>query len=191
MYDGEWYVIGVNDNRELLILSYGSIGKIGFYGWAGFNNGVGELDTICSLLSHGKGANSARSIKKEDFEKLVGKNVSDYTWFAYDSTNLEGYGDNGFIVSQDMFNILSGENHPEYYVANVFGNDSTERGIMRVTQNSQTRFAINGAFEDNLLGCYSSTCTEGEQNSRSIRAIVGLSTDITLTGSSTSGWSIE
>ena len=86
-YQYGWRVLGVNENKQLMLLSEDFVPLTGggdrgnrtgqyYYlkGQAGYENGVEELNKICSIYGNGKGAVSARSINVDDVNKVTGYN---------------------------------------------------------------------------------------------------------------------
>ena len=76
-----WRVLGVNENGQIEIISPDSItyttatsstSYVNFAGYASYLSYSGELNAICDLFGHGKGAESSRSFKREDIDKLAG-----------------------------------------------------------------------------------------------------------------------
>ena len=87
-YRDGWRVLGVDDDKQLMLLAEDfaqpstvetTLGVRQGYtlkGQAGYENGVEELNKICSIYGNGKGAIVARSINVDDANKVMGYNPS-------------------------------------------------------------------------------------------------------------------
>ena len=73
-YGGGWRVLGVENGNILLISANPTSEKLKLYGENGYIYGADELDAISSIYGQGKYAESARSIKVEDIDKITGYN---------------------------------------------------------------------------------------------------------------------
>ena len=79
-YDaGAWRVLGVSEDGKLMIVPENIIKTTsdGYYylqGQAGYVNAVSELDKISAIFGKGYGAESARSVKVEDINRVTGYN---------------------------------------------------------------------------------------------------------------------
>ena len=85
-YQYGWRVLGVDENKQLMLLSedfaqpieggttLGVRQAYNLKGQEGYANGVNELNNICSIYGNGKGAISARCIKVDDVNKITGYN---------------------------------------------------------------------------------------------------------------------
>ena len=72
-----WRVLGVNESGQIEIISADPITTVSnknYYlkGEKGYLDGPNELNAICSIFGQGKGADSARSLKVDDLDKLAG-----------------------------------------------------------------------------------------------------------------------
>ena len=85
-YQYGWRVLGVSDNKELLVISEDfvqpneggtTLGVRKAYtlrGKDGYINGVEELSKICNLYGNGNGAKKARCVNIDDINKITGYN---------------------------------------------------------------------------------------------------------------------
>ena len=72
-----WRVLGVNESGQIELISSDPITTVSnknYYlkGEKGYLDGPNELNAICSIFGQGKGADSARSLKVDDVDKLAG-----------------------------------------------------------------------------------------------------------------------
>lgn len=74
-YSGEWYVLGV-ENEKLLLISSDIKTKDNeiyyLYGQKGIENSVNELNKIAELYGQSSFVDSVRSVKREDINKITG-----------------------------------------------------------------------------------------------------------------------
>ncbi len=76
--DINWRVLGVDEEKgELLIFATKNVANVTFSGITGYLYGVDELNNICDVYGHGKGATGGKSLTFEMVNKLIGKNVSE------------------------------------------------------------------------------------------------------------------
>ena len=88
-YDGDWKVLGVDDEGNLLIMSAEDVSYAELLtSWgdtvAGQNvwlNGADELDAICAAYDSGEGAIDARSITIEDIDSITGYDKTTFSFF--------------------------------------------------------------------------------------------------------------
>ena len=88
----KWKVIGVNTKTGTVNLisaeplkvkkSSGNSDTYRIYGKEGYNNGVNELNKICSVFGYGNGATGARSANKDDIDKALKYNKKDFVYTA-------------------------------------------------------------------------------------------------------------
>ncbi len=79
--DKYWRVLGIDDKGQLLLISDESVyidnknnNKYELYELTGYENGIEELNTICDLYGHGKGATGGRMLTIEEVNKITGLN---------------------------------------------------------------------------------------------------------------------
>lgn len=85
----KWQVIGVNTKTGTVNListeplkvkkSSGNYDEYRIYGKSGYNNGVNELNKMCSVFGYGNGTTGARSINVGDIDKVLNYNKKDFT----------------------------------------------------------------------------------------------------------------
>lgn len=68
--DLKWKILGINDNGQVLITT-DPVNNIRFEGKEGYLNGANELNNLCKIFGYGKGAESARSINRDDINKIT------------------------------------------------------------------------------------------------------------------------
>ena len=86
----KWKVIGVNTKTGTVNLisaeplkvkkSDDNFDKYIIYGKDGYNNGVNELNKMCSVFGYGNGATGARSTNIDDIDKALNYNKKDYVY---------------------------------------------------------------------------------------------------------------
>ena len=85
----KWKVIGVNTKTGTVNLisaeplkvkktSNGNFDTYYIYGKEGYNNGVNELNKMCSVFGYGNGATGARSANVDDLDKALNYNTKDF-----------------------------------------------------------------------------------------------------------------
>ncbi len=74
----DWIVLGVDNKGQLLLISDESVyeDEDGYYlnGKTGYENRIKELNTICDLYGHGKGATGGRMLTIEEVNNMTGLN---------------------------------------------------------------------------------------------------------------------
>ena len=93
----KWKVIGVNTKTGTVNLisaeplkvkkSSGNSDTYRMYGKEGYNNGVNELNKMCSVFGYGNGATGARSANTDDIDKALNYNKKNFTFNEYDDLN--------------------------------------------------------------------------------------------------------
>ena len=86
----KWKVIGVNTKTGTVNLisaeplkvkqSSGNSDTYRIYGKEGYNNGVNELNKMCSVFGYGNGATGARSANTDDIDKALNYNKKDFVY---------------------------------------------------------------------------------------------------------------
>ena len=104
----KWRVLSIEDGcvnlvSETPIKTYNNLNYY-LFGITGYNYGIEELNNICSIYGHGKGAKTARSINVEDVNKIT----------KYDPTkgsaketygNAYGWNENKWIYTNYSYNV--------------------------------------------------------------------------------------
>lgn len=103
-------------------------------GILGYNNGSTELDNICAIFGHGKGAKEAKCITMEDIDKLTGFDKTQYgynvsrrvgrdinkswknTVYVYNGTSVIGTATEQKAKIYDMLIKRNNTNYRDYYV---------------------------------------------------------------------------
>ena len=72
----DWRVLGVDSKGHLLLISDESVNNNDYYleGIKEYENGIEELNKICDLYGHGKGATGGRMLTIEEIDKMTGLN---------------------------------------------------------------------------------------------------------------------
>ena len=93
----KWKVIGVNTKTRTVNLisaeplkvkkSYGNSDTYHIYGKEGYNNGVNELNKMCSVFGYGNGATGARSANTDDIDKALNYNKKDFVYTVDSGSN--------------------------------------------------------------------------------------------------------
>lgn len=90
--DVEWQILGAS-NGKLLLVATSNVATKQLSGGDGWLNGIKYLDEICEQYGKGKGADTARSIRIDDVNRVTKYDVNKG---SYDSTtatyNVYGYG---------------------------------------------------------------------------------------------------
>ena len=97
----KWKVIGVNTKIGTVNLisaeplkvkkSSGNSDTYRIYGKEGYNNGVNELNKMCSVFGHGNGATGARSVNVDDLDKALNYNKKEFVYTDEDDTAKYNY----------------------------------------------------------------------------------------------------
>ncbi len=90
----DWKLLGVDNRRQLLLISDEPVYNYYFYGKKGYENVIEELNKICDLYGHGKGATGGRMLTIEEVNKITGLNGNniDGKGTKYDEGLISEYG---------------------------------------------------------------------------------------------------
>ena len=127
-YDaGAWRVLGVSEDGKLMIVPENIIKTTsdGYYylqGQAGYVNAVSELDKISAIFGKGYGAESARSVKVEDINRVTGYNPNNVGVYDPDQIGsgmkcggvADGETKNLYEYGNEVTYYWKGDNYPHY-----------------------------------------------------------------------------
>ena len=109
-YTGVWKVLGIEDGKVLL-MSSSAVGEVNLSGVDGYQNAERKLNEICEKYEKGLGAESARSLKVEDINRITGYNPENPTnGGKYGKGTLYEYGIEVEIKLQDGIATSTGSN---------------------------------------------------------------------------------
>ncbi len=171
----DWVVLGVNNRGELLITTKKSIEENPYYlkGEKGVENGIEELDRICEMYKNGTGAESARSIRIEDINKITKYNplnTGNNKIFGKENLNEYGnevtyYWNNSQFPYYESENNLKGNlknNHSNFYIYNENANEFNVN-IFKNEEKSKI-----GTIKSNFYSYYIDTLTENNKDKENI-----------------------
>ena len=97
----KWKVIGVNTKTGTVNLisaeplkvkkSSGNYETYRIYGKEGYNNGINELNKMCSVFGYGNGATGARSVNVDDIDKALNYNKNNFIYTDEDDDMKYNY----------------------------------------------------------------------------------------------------
>ena len=122
--DLRWRVLGINSNGELLLTLDGvTSDTVSLGGKEGYFNGEQILHDACSVFGKGQYATGARSIMKEDIDKITNVDYSDLVCQVpglFNSTYLRIlYGVN-VTTGADKYVITNGLHKKDIYLTNTY-----------------------------------------------------------------------
>ena len=175
----KWKVIGVNTKTGTVNLisaeplkvkkSSGNSDTYRIYGKEGYNNGVNELNKMCSVFGYGNGATGARSVNADDIDKVLSYNKKDFVYTSEDGTvkynvtygwTITYYGKRTTWNPRDTFEIKdtskldeNGDYKREYSIMDINGNIATDENPITVTANGYfcTKDQFTDEIENNTL----------------------------------------
>ena len=117
-YEGKWRILGVSEDGKLMIVPENVIKTTsdGYYylrGQAGYTNAVSELDKISAIFGKGYGAESARSVKVEDINRVTGYNPNNVG--VYDPDQIGSGMKCGGVADGETKNLYEYGNEVTYY----------------------------------------------------------------------------
>ena len=215
---GKWGILGV-ENGKLLIMSKENVASVTLEGKQDYlTTGTTKLNNACSSFKNAVYADSARSVKIEDINKITGYTPEAPVTHSY--TMVNGYvkmDDNQPSSWAQAFEDINGktlpDNSPIEVTSNYYGYSLTEY----LTSGSKVHTLLNDnenaywldspyvrantgtaewGFRDVGLGGvnYGNLWDSNYgaiRNSYGARAVVFLKSDIQLSGNSTNGWTIQ
>ena len=214
---GKWGILGAEDGK-LLIMSKETVATVTLNGKQDYlTEGPTKLNNVCSAFKNETYADSARSIKVEDINRITGYTISPKT---YTYTLVDGYvkrNDKAKPSSKTYFEDVYGtqltennsinvtNNYYTYALTDYFTSDSKTYNLLK---NNDNRYWLNssyaesraestywgyygmfesGIYRSDLWGSNGSASGHGHK----VRAVISLKSNINLSGSNTSGWTIN
>ena len=126
-YEGKWRILGVSEDGKLMIVPENVIKTTsdGYYylkGQAGYVNAVSELDKISAIFGKGYGAESARSVRVEDINRVTGYNPNNEGVYDPNQTGsgtkyggvADGETKNLYEYGNEVTYYWKGDNYPHY-----------------------------------------------------------------------------
>ena len=140
---GKWGILGAEDGK-LLIMSKENVGIVTLIGKDGFLNGSSKLNNGCNSFINEKYANSARSVKVEDINKITGYMPATPVKYTY--TMVEGKvkrNDQTNPSSETEFEDINGKTLPENSLISVTANDYKYSLTEQITSEKAYNLLIN------------------------------------------------
>ena len=215
---GKWGILGV-ENGKLLIMSKENVASVTLSGKQDYlTDGTTKLNNACSSFKNPTYADSVRSVKVEDINKITGYTPADPVTYTYTMVNGKvKRNDQTSASSTTKFEDINGKTLPT---------DSPIEVTVNIYSYSLTNYLTSGNKVHNLLNdnnnyywldspyvnAYTGDAYWGFRrvyngyvnyydlwdsgygafnNGNGVRAVVSLKSDIKLSGSSSEGWTIE
>ena len=214
---GKWGILGV-ENGKLLIMSKENVASVPLEGKQGYLNGSTLLNNACSSFKNPTYADSVRSVKVEDINKITGYTPEAPVTYTY--TMVDGKvkrNDRTSASSTTTFEDINGKTLPtdspievtanfySYSLTNYLTSGNKVHNLLKDNSNSYWldspyvyayagdafwgfRYVNGGSVGGS--GLWSSFYGAGDY-SYGVRAVVSLKSDIQLSGSSSEGWTIQ
>ena len=214
---GKWGILGV-ENGKLLIMSKDNVASVTLEGKQGYLNCSTLLNNACSSFKNPTYAESVRSVKVEDINKITGYTAPDPVTYTYTMVNGKvKRNDQTSASSTTKFEDINGKTLPtdspievtsnsySYKLTKYLKSGNKVHNLLKDNSNyywldSPFAFANTGfAFWGFLYVSDGSVIGSGlwysdrgaDDYSRGVRAVVSLKSDIQLSGSSSEGWTIQ
>ena len=214
---GKWGILGV-ENGKLLIMSKENVASVTLEGKQGYLNGSTLLNNACSSFKNPTYADSVRSVKVEDINKITGYTPAEPVTYTYTmvggkvkrndqtsaskKTKLEDI--NGKTLPTDS-PIEVTANSYSYSLTNYLTSGNKVHNLLKDNNNyywldspyvyADAGGAVWGFRRVSDGGVYSdylwSSIDGALSDSFGVRAVVSLKSDIQLSGSSSEGWTIQ
>ena len=216
---GKWGILGVEDGK-LLIMSKENVGNVTLAGKERYLNASTLLNNACTSFKNSEYADSVRSVKAEDINRVMGYIPASPITYTYTMVD-------GKVKRNDQ--TTAGENT---YFEDVNGTVLTSNNSIDVTANLYSyqliSYLASGTKSYNFLNdngdfywldskmvnswsnyaswsigciCYGgylnnntmwfSTANTAMSSNDGVRAVVSLKSNIQLSGDSTNGWTIQ
>ena len=214
---GKWGILGV-ENGKLLIMSKDNVASVTLEGKQGYLNCSTLLNNACSSFKNPTYAESVRSVKVEDINKITGYTAPDPVTYTY--TMVDGKvkrNDQTSASSTTKFEDINGKTLPtdspievtsnfySYKLTKYLKSGNKVHNLLKDNSNyywldspfafANTGFAFWGFLyvsDGSVIGSGLWYSDRGARNhSNGVRAVVSLKSDIQLSGSSSEGWTIQ
>ena len=215
---GKWGILGV-ENGKLLIMSKENVATVELRGKQDYlTDGTTKLNNACSSFKNPTYADSVRSVKVEDINKITGYTAPDPVTYTYTMVNGKvKRNDQTSASSTTKFEDINGKTLPtdspievtvnsySYGLTNYLTSGNKVHNLLKDNNNyywldspcvyADTGNAYWGFRNVNYGGVYSSNLWNSRYGanslSRGVRAVVSLKSDIQLSESSSEGWTIQ
>ena len=128
----KWRVLNIDKDNGIvqLIADKPTQTMLSLYGLQGYKNSIELMDNASSVYAHGKYAESGRSIRMEDIDKIAGFDISQMDYSDYPEDVLR-YGDtvtitSGMVVLDNGDIVEASEENPVTLTCNDYGYDPLE-----------------------------------------------------------------
>ena len=214
---GKWGILGV-ENGKLLIMSKENVASVTLEGKQGYLNGSTLLNNACSSFKNPTYADSVRSVKVEDINKITGYTPAEPVTYTY--TMVGGKvkrNDQTSASKKTKFEDINGKTLPtdspievtansySYSLTNYLTSGNKVHNLLKDNNNyywldspyvyADAGGAVWGFRRVSDGGVYSdylwSSIDGALSDSFGVRAVVSLKSDIQLSGSSSEGWTIQ
>ena len=215
---GKWGILGVEDGKLLIMSKENVESSVIFRGKEGYLNGSTQLNNLCSSFKNESYADSARSVKVEDINKITGYTPAEpvtYTFTMVDGNVKRNDQENASSVTK--FEDINGKTLPDnspievtansysYSLTNYLTSGNKVHNLLKDNNNyywldspyvyAGTGHAYWGFRTVHRGGVGNSSLWSSSYGAGSdgigVRAVVSLKSDIQLSGSSSEGWTIE
>ena len=215
---GKWGILGV-ENGKLLIMSKENVASVKLSGKQDYlTDGTTKLNNACSSFKNPTYADSVRSVKVEDINKITGYTPVGPVTYTYTMVNGKvKRNDQTSASSITKFEDINGKtlptdspievtaNYYSYSLTNYLTSGNKVHNLLKDNSNSywldspyvyaNTGIAYWGFRNVYNGGVYNYDLwysdSGANSDSRGVRAVVSLKSDIKLSGSSSEGWTIE
>ena len=179
-YSGQWGILGVENGNLLLISTKGIQKNVVLTGKQGYLTGINQLNTACMPYKNEKYASSARSVKVEDLNKVIGyipESPITYTYTLVDgkvkrndkinnSSLTTSFSDaNGTILTSEN-SISVEDNFYTYKLENFLGSESKAYNLLKAGSDVSYWLAskFSGNYSDYFYGSYTFLAKWGIMN---------------------------
>ena len=214
---GKWGILGV-ENGKLLIMSKENVASVTLEGKQGYLNGSTLLNNACSSFKNPTYADSVRSVKVEDINKITGYTPADPVTYTYTMVNGKvKRNDQTSASSTTKFEDINGKTLPtdspievtvnsySYSLTNYLTSGNKVHNLLKDNNNyywldSPYVYANTGSAHWGFRSVGSGGVNDGSLwgshsgaygYSDGVRAVVSLKSDIQLSESSSEGWTIQ
>ena len=215
---GKWGILGV-ENGKLLIMSKENVASVTLSGKQDYlTDGTTKLNNACSSFKNPTYADSVRSVKVEDINKITGYTAPDPVTYTYTMVNGKvKRNDQTSASSTTKFEDINGKTLPtdspievtvnsySYSLTNYLTSGNKVHNLLKDNNNyywldspyvnaftgyAYWGFRIVGYGSVNGNSLWNSSNGAGN-STNGVRAVVSLKSDIQLSGSSSEGWTIQ
>ena len=215
---GKWGILGV-ENGKLLIMSKENVASVTLRGKQDYlTDGTTKLNNACSSFKNPTYADSVRSVKVEDINKITGYTPAAPVTYTY--TMVDGKvkrNDQSSASDQTTFEDINGKTLPTDSPIEVTANSyrysltnylTSGNKVHNLLKNNNNDYWLDSPFVNAYAGIaywgFRIVCGGGvygynlwdsfygaDDSSFGVRAVVSLKSDIQLSGNSANGWTIQ